>query len=131
MATTITAFFDRYRRAFEARDLEAMEKLVHLPCLVMSDRGVDAVTDRDALHDRLRRQFAHNQEAGLDHARAEIVAHRRLAPRFVEVDVAWELLRPDGALIRAFGVKYTLTAPESGWRVVVVTPVDLETIHSG
>jgi hypothetical protein len=125
VATTITAFFERYRKAFESNDLEAMAKLVHLPCLVMSGRGVVAVTDRDELQDRLARQFAHNRQAGLDHARAEVVAHRRLAPRFVDADVAWELRREDGAVIRSFGVKYTLTAPESGWRVAVVTPVDL------
>jgi limonene-1,2-epoxide hydrolase len=128
VATTITAFFDRYRKAFESHDLDAMAKLVHLPCLVMSGRGVVAVTSREELDERLGRQFAHNQEAELDHARVEVVAHRRLTPRFVDVDVAWELLRADGEVIRSFGVKYTLTAPESGWRVAVVTPVD---IHSG
>src|SRR5690606_36121896 len=121
----ITAFFERYRKVFESRDLEAMEKLVHLPCLVMSGRGVIAVTTRDELHDRLVEQFEHNREAGLNHARAEVGAHRRLTPRFLDADVAWELMRADGSLIRSFGVKYTLTAPESGWRVVVVTPVDV------
>ena len=125
MATTISAFFDRYRKAFESHDIEAMAKLVHLPCLLMSGRGVEVVTDPDGLEGHLRRQFAQNQMAELDHARARVVSHRRLAPRFVDAEVAWELLRKDGALIRGFGVRYTLTAPESGWRVVVVMPVDL------
>jgi hypothetical protein len=125
VATTITAFFERYRKAFESHDLEAMARLVHLPCLVMSGRGVVAVTNDEELRSRLGRQLERNAQTGVDHARAEVVAHRRLAPRFVDVEVAWELMRADDALIRAFGVKYTLTAPESGWRVAVVTPVDL------
>ena len=125
----LAAFFDRYRKAFESRDVEGLAALVHLPCLTVSGPTLVAVTEPDELRRRLERQFARHKEAGLASTRCEVIGHRRLDPRFTTADLRWEFLREDGSVITQFGVAYTLTAPEHGWKVATVLPLDLSPAH--
>ena len=125
MATTIAAFFERYRKAFAEYDLEGLAGLVHLPCLIASAGTLVAVGHGDDLRRRLQRQFDRHREADVGSARFEVLAHRRLDPRFVVADVHWTLLREDDVILAEFGVHYTLTAPEHGWRIASVLPLDL------
>lgn len=121
----LAAFFDRYRKAFEAQDVEGLAALVHLPCLTVSGPHVVAVTEPDDLRERLARQFSKHKEAGLASTRCEVIGHRRLDPHFTTADLRWEFLRDDGTVITQFGVSYVLTAPEHGWKVTTVLPLDL------
>ncbi|MEM6993804.1 MAG: hypothetical protein AAF721_25035 [Myxococcota bacterium] len=125
MATTITAFFDRYRRAFEAYDLDALTALVHLPCLIAAGGDLVAVGQAEDLRRRLARQFDRHREIGVHDARFDVLDHRRLDARLVSADVHWVFVREDGETLVEFGVNYTLTAPESGWKIACVLPLDL------
>ena len=125
VATTIAAFFERYRRAFADYDLEGLAGLVHLPCLIASAGTLVAVGQAGDLRRRLQRQFDRHREAEVTEARFEVRAHRRLDPRFVIADVHWTLTREGGVILSEFGVHYTLTAPEHGWRIASVLPLDL------
>ncbi len=125
MPTTITAFFDRYRRAFEAYDLDALSALVHVPCLIASAGELVAVPDADDLAKRLQRQFARHREAGVADATFDVLDHRRLDARFVSADVHWTFFGAGEAKLIDFGVNYTLTAPETGWKIACVLPLDL------
>ena len=125
MATTIAAFFERYRRAFADYDLETLAGLMHLPCLIASAGTLVAIGQGDDLRRRLQRQFERHREAEVADARFEVRSLRRLDPRFVVADVHWTLARKGDAILSEFGVHYTLTAPEHGWRIASVLPVDL------
>ena len=125
MSSTVEVFFERYRKAFESYDLDALGKLVHLPCLIASAGKLIACGDAGDLRHRLQRQFERHREAGVADAKFEVVDRRRLDPRFVVVGVRWTLLKDDGSELMDFGVSYTLTAPEAGWKIACVLPLDL------
>lgn len=123
MASTLTAFLDRYRRALAADDVEALADLVHLPCLIMGPQ-VHAILEAAQLHQVLREQLQRQREVGMAEARFEVLGHRRIEARYLTVDVRWELRNRDGASVWEFSVMYTLTAPERGWKIVTVAPLE-------
>ena len=125
MPTTLGAFFDRYRRAFEAYDVDKLAGLIHVPCLIVSGGALAAVAERDDLRKRLERQFERHREIGVSDAQFEVRAHRRLAARFVSVDVQWTFFDSDATPMAEFGVNYTLTAPETGWKIACMLPLDI------
>jgi hypothetical protein len=84
VASTLTAFLDRYRRALAGEDVDALAELVHVPCLVMGPQVRAVLT----------------------------------------VDVSWEMTGPDDGIVWEFSVMYTLTAPERGWKIVTVAPLE-------
>ncbi|MEX1365791.1 MAG: hypothetical protein AB1Z98_21870 [Nannocystaceae bacterium] len=123
MASTLSAFLDRYRRAFASDDLEALAELVHLPCLVMGPQ-VHAITTAEVLRESLVRQLERHREAGVAEARFVVLGHRRIEARYMTVDVAWEMRNAAGELVWDFAIMYTLTAPERGWKIVAVAPLE-------
>lgn len=123
MASTLTAFLDRYRRALAAEDVGALVELVHVPCLIMGPQ-VHAVLSQEQLRQALTEQLAHQREVGVAKASFEVLGHRRLEARYLTVDVSWEMFDPKGTLVWEFSVMYTLTAPERGWRIVCIAPLE-------
>jgi len=130
MPTTLAAFFDRYRRAFEADDVDKLAGLIHVPCLLVSGGALAAVAERDDLRKRLGRWSERHREIGVSDAQFEVRDHRRLAARFVSVDVQWTFYNSDAAPIAEFGVNYTLTAPETGWKIACMLPLDISPARS-
>lgn len=123
MASTLTAFLDRYRRALAAEDLDALVELVHVPCLIMGPQ-VHAVLSESELRDALQQQLQRQREVGVAEGRFEVLGHRRIEARYLTVDVGWEMRDAAGAVVWEFAVMYTLTAPERGWRIVSVAPLE-------
>lgn len=123
MASTLSAFLDRYRRAFADDDQDALADLIHLPCLVMGPT-VHAITSPEVLREALARQLERHREAGVAEARFRVLGHRRIEARYMTVDVAWEMRNAAGDLVWDFALLYTLTAPERGWKIVTVAPLE-------
>jgi len=123
VASTLSAFLDRYRRAFAEDDVEALADLVHLPCLVMG-RQVVALTTAEQLRESLARQLERHREAGVTSASFQVLGHRRVDPRYMTVDVAWQMRDVDEQLVSEFATMYVLTAPERGWKIVTVAPLE-------
>jgi hypothetical protein len=123
VASTLTAFLDRYRRALAGEDVDALAELVHVPCLVMGPQ-VRAVLSEDELHKALAEQLQKQREIGVTKVRFEVLGHRRIEARYLTVDVSWEMTGPDDGIVWEFSVMYTLTAPERGWKIVTVAPLE-------
>lgn len=123
MASTLTAFLDRYRRALAAEDVGALAELVHVPCLIMGPQ-VHAVLSEQALHHALAEQLRQQRELGVTAVRFELLGHRRIEARYLTVDVGWEMIGPGDDVVWEFSVMYTLTAPERGWKIVTVAPLE-------
>lgn len=123
MPSTLHAFLDRYRRALAADDVDALVELVHVPCLVMGPQ-VHAVLSEDELRRALTEQLRQQRELGVTTLRFELLGHRRLEARYLTVDVRWEMTGADDAIVWEFSVMYTLTAPERGWKIVTVAPLE-------
>lgn len=124
MASTLNAFLDRYRKAFAADDVAGLVELVHLPCLVMGPT-VHALTTPQELQESLARQLERHKEAGVVEARFKVLGHRRLEARTLTADVSWQMHDEDGGIVADFALMYTLTAPERGWKIVAVAPLEL------
>ncbi|MEM7154650.1 MAG: hypothetical protein AAF799_17510 [Myxococcota bacterium] len=124
MASTLNAFLDRYRRAFAANDVAGLVELVHLPCLVMGPT-VHALTTPEELEQSLARQLERHQQAGVVEARFEVLGHRRLEARTLTADVGWQMRDAEDGIVADFALMYTLTAPERGWKIVAVAPLEL------
>jgi hypothetical protein len=123
VASTLTAFFDRYRRALAAEDVGALADLVHVPCLIMGPQ-VHAVLSEEELHRALADQLRQQREIGVTKIAFEVLAHRRIEARYLTVDVSWEMTGADDSNVWEFSVMYTLTAPERGWKIVTVAPLE-------
>lgn len=123
MPSTLHAFLDRYRRALAADDVDGLVELVHVPCLVMGPQ-VHAVLSEDELRRALTEQLRQQRELGVTTLRFELLGHRRLEARYLTVDVRWEMTGADDAIVWEFSVMYTLTAPERGWKIVTVAPLE-------
>lgn len=123
MASTLTAFLDRYRRALAAEDVDALAELVHVPCLIMGPQ-VHAVLSEEELHRALADQLRQQREIGVTKVSFEVLGHRRIEARYLTVDVSWEMTGADDSNVWEFSVMYTLTAPERGWKIVTVAPLE-------
>jgi hypothetical protein len=123
VASTLDAFLDRYSRALAAEDVGALAELVHLPCLIMGPQ-VHAVLSKEELQLALARQLLHQREVGVARARFTVLGHRRLEAHYLTVDVSWEMFDPEDTLVWEFSVMYTLTAPDRGWRIATVAPLE-------
>jgi hypothetical protein len=122
MPTTLAAFFDRFRRAFAERNLDVLGELVHCPCLVVSERGVTALSDPAELRRRLALQCSRHAEAGVAEAEFEVRDHRRLDARVMRTEVRWTLHDAQGDTLSSFELSYLLVSGHHGWRVAVVAP---------
>lgn len=123
MASTLSAFLERYRRAFAGENMRALAELVHVPCLVMGPQ-VHAITSTEMLLESLQRQLERHQQAGVADARFRLLGHRRIEARYMTVDVGWEMRNAAGDVVWEFALMYTLTAPERGWKIVAVAPLE-------
>lgn len=123
MASTLTAFLDRYRRALAAEDVGALAELVHVPCLILGPQ-VHAVLSEAELHRALAEQLQRQREIGVTKITFEVLGHRRIEARYLTVDVSWEMTGADDSSVWGFSVMYTLTAPERGWKIVTVAPLE-------
>lgn len=123
MASTLTAFLDRYRRALAAEDVDALVDLVHVPCFIMGPQ-VHAVLSEEELRGALADQLRQQRELGVTKVSFEVLGHRRIEARYLTVDVSWEMTGADDMNVWEFSLMYTLTAPERGWKIVVVAPLE-------
>jgi hypothetical protein len=123
VASTLTAFLDRYRRALAAEDVGALAELVHVPCMVMGPQ-VHVVLSQEELREALEDQLRRQRELGVTKVRFQVLGHRRIEARYLTVDVSWEMVGPEDDIVWDFSVMYTLTAPERGWKIVTVAPLE-------
>lgn len=124
MPSTLAAFFDRYRRAFERRELDKLLEMVAVPCLVATGHGPSVIADRDTLRTRLEAQVARHAEAGVTDASFEITAHRRLAASLLQAEVRWTFHDAAGEILTTFDLMYLMHSSERGWRISLVAPVE-------
>lgn len=123
MPSTLHAFLDRYRRALAAEDVGALAELVHVPCLIMGPQ-VHAVLAEEELRRALAEQLRQQREIGVTKVEFEVLGYRRIEARYLTVDVSWAMTGGDEDVVWEFSVMYTLTAPERGWKIVTVAPLE-------
>lgn len=120
----VRPFFERYARAFEAFDAEAIAACFVAPCLFVRDGATEATrTDADV---------AASVHALLDLHRAwdvQTVAVGEVAileqgPGHALARVGWQLGRTKSRLTWSFATTYALVPSDDGWRIAVALTHD-------
>ena len=83
---------------------------------------IPPLTDLQVSKEGIAFLLSKQREAGYHRAEHRIVAFRPMHPRFCSVDVAWLVRRIDESILWHYGVTYTLTATDEGWKIATTAP---------
>ena len=119
----VESFFQGYKRAFDAIDIDAIAALHHAPCIkIHGDGSVQNLSTPAAVRDffrelidKYRGRSDHRGGRFLDLEVVPIGAHAALA------SVTWEQYRSDGSVYRRFRRSYNLIRARSEWKIPVAT----------
>jgi hypothetical protein len=121
--SSIQAFFDTYRAAFEAFDVAAIADLFSYPCQITSGDGEIAVTtigNREAWVAQIERLVSAYRAIGVRCAEALEVQVVELTPWLAQAAVHWGLRDQEGETIYDFDASYTLADFGQGMRITAL-----------
>jgi len=133
----VSAFFDRYRTAFDTLDGDAVADLWHVPSGIADARdGVGRIAwwSEDApMRANMRALCEVYRAAGYARATFELRSVTPLGAQHAQADLAWTLHRADGSLLQAFRTGYHLMRTAQGLRVLMATAYeeDLAALREG
>jgi hypothetical protein len=121
--STVRAFLDAYRTAFETFDAAAVADLFHYPCQITSGGAevtVAVIPTRDAWMPQLERLVAAYRSIGVRSAEARAVDVAELTTRLAGAVVHWGLFDEQGRPIYDFDASYTLADLGEGMRITAI-----------
>ena len=120
----VLAFFNRYRRAFDALDGDAVADLWHAPSAI-ADSGaagtharVTGWADDAPLRANMRALCAHYRASGYGDAAFELQDHVPLGRHQSFARLRWTLKRTNGSVLQRFDTGYHLVRTAGGIRVL-------------
>jgi hypothetical protein len=121
--STVRAFLDAYRAAFETFDAAAVADLFHYPCHITSGGAevtVAVIPTRDAWMPQLERLVAAYRAIGVRSAEARAVDVAEITTRLAGAVVHWSLFDEQGRPIYDFHACYTLADLGEGMRITAI-----------
>jgi hypothetical protein len=121
--STVNAFLDAYRLAFESFDVPAILDQFSYPCQITSAAGeitVTVVPAREAWLPPIERLIAAYRAIGVRSAQATGLGSIELAPGLAVAGVRWSLLDSEGQPLYDFDGAYTLADRGDGLRIVAI-----------
>jgi hypothetical protein len=121
--TSIRAFLDAYRAAFEAFDVAVIANLFSYPCQVTSggpDVAVTTIPSRDVWVPQLEQLVGAYRSIGVRSARVLNFEAVELAPTLAQATVKWELLDEERKPIYDFDACYTVADVGDGLRITAI-----------
>jgi hypothetical protein len=109
--SSVTAFFDAYRMAFERLDAPAIADHFASPSHMTSDTGeivLATIVDKQDWIGQIERVLDMYRSIGFSSARALEVTATKLSPRLGQAIVHWELHDSAGRILYDFEAAYTL-----------------------
>ena len=121
----VTAFFERYRDAFDRLDGDAVADLWHVPSGIADAKdGAGRLTwwaDEAPMRHNHRALCEVYRRAGYHRAGFEIEACWPLGPSHAAARVGWTLTRADGSVLQRFRTAYQLIDTANGPKVLLCT----------
>ncbi len=125
---TIVQTFTNYAQAFQTLNGMGMVPYCHVPCLLISPQGVLVMTTPGAL-EALFSQMGEGLKAR-GYARSEVKDFHvsKVSTNKAFVSVGRVRYKIDGQELEWFGEAYTFRKTDDGWKIVVATIHDPDTI---
>ena len=120
MPPDLVAFFESYRRAFDALDRDAVAALYATPCGIASDSSYTHWATAEQVRDNMTKLCELYRKNGYVAARFEPAAFIAQGENFAVADIVWTIEWAREAPAR-FNTTYNLTRTAAGWRVLLVT----------
>ena len=121
--SSVEAFFEAYRAAFEAFDVTAIADLFAYPCQITGDSdevAVATVPGREVWVPTLERLVAAYRAMGVGSAERLQSDVTELSPRLAQATVHWRLLDGEGRRIYDFEAAYTLADLGHGLQIAAL-----------
>jgi hypothetical protein len=120
--STVRAFLDAYRAAFETFDAAAVADLFHYPARSQggAEVTVAVIPTRDAWMPQLERLVAAYRAIGVRSAEARAVDVAEITTRLAPAVVHWSLFDEEGRPIYDFDASYTLADLGEGMRITAI-----------
>lgn len=119
----VRAFFQSYRTAFEALDVEAIADCVAYPSHIVSD-GEEVVlipmTNRQECLAAMDSVVVLHRELGAPAGRIHDLSITEFSPRLVQASLRMEVLDGTSSFLYDFQATYTLANFSGAWRIVAI-----------
>ncbi len=126
--TTISAFLDSYRTAFEHQDAPAIADHFAYPGLVTSDAGeitLVPITNRQEWISKLEQLLGMYRTIGVGSARALDLTLTEISPRLVTARIHWALHNAAGERLYDFAAIYTLARTAGAFHITAIAHNEL------
>jgi ketosteroid isomerase-like protein len=117
-----------YFRAFQTLRLEAVVGYYHVPCLAISPQGVSVMTTIDEIHALIGGMQATLKARGYGRSEWANLHVKQLSDQAAVVSTMVLRYKTDGTELERFGATYALRRTEAGWKIVVLTIHDPDTV---
>lgn len=122
--SSVEAFFERYARAFEAYDADAIVAVFTMPCLFVRDGATEAVGTPEALRESVDALLQLHRAWDVQRARPDDVHVLEATDGHAVVRVDWRLGRKRTRIRWTFSTTYTLVPGPDDWRVAAAITHD-------
>ena len=115
--TDVRSFFDRYARAFEAYDADAIAASFLTPCLFVRDGTTEATTTTEEVTASVRALLDLHRAWDVQTAAPAEVTVLEEGTSHAIARVEWTLGRTHSRVAWSFATTYTLVPGEDDWRI--------------
>jgi len=126
--TTISAFFDSYRAAFERQDAAAIADYFAYPGLVTSDAGEIAlvpITNRQEWIGKVTQLLGMYQAIGVSSARVLDLTLIEISPSLLQAQIHWALQTVTGERLYDFQAIYTVAQTGGAFHITAIAHNEL------
>ena len=121
--TTISAFFDSYRTAFERQDAAAIADHFAYPGHVTSDAGeivLVPITNRQEWIGKVEQLLGMYRAIGVDSARVLDLTLTEISPRLLQAHIHWALQTAAGERLYDFEAIYTVAQTAGAFHIAAI-----------
>jgi hypothetical protein len=126
--TTVSAFFDSYRSAFERQDAAAIADHFAYPGLMTSDAGETTlvpITNRQEWIGKVAQLLGMYQAIGVSSARVLDLTLTEISPRLLQAQIHWKLQTATGEHLYAFQAIYTMAQTGGAFHITAIAHNEL------
>lgn len=127
IAAELDGFFESYREAYTALDLDAVLGHYTVPLLSVTAENLYWLTGEDDLESVMGAYLETLRERDYDHGEIDRLAYHPLTERDVLASSAWTRYTGDGSVLEQLGTTYLCRKTGDGWRIVALVLHDPET----
>ncbi|MBI2361429.1 MAG: DUF4440 domain-containing protein [Deltaproteobacteria bacterium] len=124
----IAITFTAYVQAFQTLNPQAVLPYCHVPCMFISPQGVFAMTTLAEVEVLVARMMEGLKARGFARSVLRSLHTRKMSDNIALVTVSRVRYKTDGQELERLGETYTFRKTDDGWKIVVATIHDPDTV---